>query len=85
MFVALSMLITLLSFSQTSTSRTITGIFAHPDDENMIGAVLARLAREGNRVFVIIATDGKYGTRVTNIPEGDSLGAIRQQESICAC
>ena len=66
-------------------SKTILGIFTHPDDENMIGHVLAKYARLGNKVYIIIATDGKDGTRVTNIPAGDSLGKIRQLESTCAC
>ncbi len=66
-------------------AKTILGIFPHPDDENMIGDVLAKYARQGHQVYVIIATDGKDGTRVTKIPAGDSLGKLRQQESICAC
>jgi len=51
----------------------------------MIGHVLAKYARLGHKVYVIIATDGKDGTRVTSIPAGDSLGKLRQLESICAC
>lgn len=85
LFAALHTLIALLSYSQPSASKTIVGVFAHPDDENMMGSVLAKYAREGSKVYVIIATDGKYGTRVTKVPEGNSLGTIRQQESICAC
>ncbi|MBL7833082.1 MAG: PIG-L family deacetylase [Cyclobacteriaceae bacterium] len=65
--------------------KTLLAIFAHPDDENMIGPVLAKYARLGHNVYVIIATDGKDGTRVTKIPAGDSLGRLRQQETICAC
>lgn len=64
--------------------RTYLLIVAHPDDENIIGAYLARLAREGHSVRVIVATDGNYGTRVTDIPEGDELGALRRRESECA-
>lgn len=60
-------------------------VVAHPDDENMMGSMLARFAREGHRVHVVIATDGKDGTRVTKIPAGDELGAIRRKESQCAC
>lgn len=71
--------------SGQTKGKTILGIFPHPDDENMIGAVLAKYARLGHHVYIIIATDGKDGTRVTKIPAGDSLGLIRQQESICAC
>lgn len=66
-------------------SKTILSVFPHPDDENMIGSVLAKYARLGHKVYVIIATDGKDGTRVTKIPPGDSLGILRQKETICAC
>lgn len=82
---ALKLLLLTTCLGQSSATKTILGIYAHPDDENMGGSVLAKYANEGNKVYVIIATDGKYVTRVTKIPEGDSLGAIRQQESICAC
>ena len=58
---------------------------AHPDDETAISEVLNKYARLGNKVFVIIATDGKDGTRVTKIPAGDSLGMLRRKESICGC
>lgn len=71
--------------SGQTIKKTILGIFPHPDDENMIGSVLAKYSRQGHNVYIIIATDGKDGIRVTNIPAGDSLGLIRQQESICAC
>lgn len=73
-----------LAIGQTN-KKTILGVFSHPDDENMIGAVLAKYSRLGHNVYIIIATDGKDGTRATKIPAGDSLGSIRQQESICAC
>ncbi|MBL7855690.1 MAG: PIG-L family deacetylase [Cyclobacteriaceae bacterium] len=85
-FLALSTFcFTLGLLANAQTPKTILGIFAHPDDENMIGSVLAKYARLGHHVYIIIATDGKDGTRVTRIPAGDSLGAIRQQETICAC
>ena len=70
---------------EQENKKTILGIFSHPDDENMIGHVLAKYSRLGHKVFIIIATDGKNGTRVTTIPAGDSLGILRQQESMCAC
>ncbi len=65
--------------------KTILFIGAHPDDETAISEVLYKYTRMGNKVFVIIATDGKDGTRVTKIPAGDSLGALRRKESICGC
>jgi len=65
--------------------RTILFVGAHPDDETAISEVLHKYARRGNKVFVIIATDGKDGTRVTKIPAGDSLGKLRKAESVCGC
>ncbi len=50
-------LLTLVLSAQLQKSKTIVGVFAHPDDENMIGDVLAKYARLGNKVYVIIATD----------------------------
>lgn len=65
--------------------KTILFIGAHPDDETAISEVLTKYGRLGNKVFIIVATDGKGGTRVTKIPEGDSLGVLRRTESICGC
>ncbi|MFT3935680.1 MAG: PIG-L family deacetylase [Chitinophagaceae bacterium] len=70
---------------KTLTKKTILFIGAHPDDETAISEVLNKYARLGNRVFVIIATNGKDGTRVTKIPAGDSLGNLRKAESACGC
>lgn len=84
LFIFICLILNLTSSGQAN-KKTILGIFPHPDDENMIGSVLAKYSRLGHTVFVIIATDGKDGTRVTKIPAGDSLGLLRQKESICAC
>jgi N-acetylglucosamine malate deacetylase 2 len=64
--------------------KTFLMVVAHPDDENIIGGFLARLAREGHTVRLIIATDGKYAPLATSIPEGELLGAARRKESQCA-
>lgn len=68
-----------------ATAKTYLLVVAHPDDEAMVGPMLAKLAREGHRVHVLIATDGKYGTRISKIAEGDLLGEVRRKESECAC
>ncbi|RYG37938.1 MAG: PIG-L family deacetylase, partial [Chitinophagaceae bacterium] len=70
---------------KTTKARTILFIGAHPDDETAIGEALAKYARLGDRVIVLIATNGKDGTRVTKIPAGDSLGTLRKAESSCGC
>jgi LmbE family N-acetylglucosaminyl deacetylase len=41
---------------------TIVAFHAHPDDEALLtGGTLARLAAEGNRVVIVVATDGIMG------------------------
>lgn len=65
--------------------KTLLAIFPHPDDESAIAEVLIKYARLGYHVQLVIATDGKDGTRVTNIPAGDSLGTLRKEETRCAC
>ena len=83
LFPFLVLLISFELFSQNN--KTLLAIFPHPDDETVLAEVMIKYARMGYHVQLIIATDGKYGTRVTNIPEGDSLGNIRKEESRCAC
>lgn len=79
------MAVVLAAVVAPAQGKVIVGIFAHPDDENMIGRVLAKYARTGNQVYVIIATDGDNGTRVTKIPAGEELARVRRLETICAC
>lgn len=76
---------TICNAQDTTDKRTILFVGAHPDDETAISEVLSKYARLGNTIYVIIATDGKDGTRVTKIPAGDSLGALRRAESTCGC
>lgn len=77
-------ILALTSFQDIKKQKTILVIVAHPDDEAAMGGVLVKNARQGNKVIVMIATDGKDGFGVTNIPAGDSLGNLRKLESICA-
>lgn len=60
-------------------------VIAHPDDETALAEVLIKYRKKGDAIQVVIATDGKDGTRVTSIPAGDSLGNLRKAESRCAC
>lgn len=66
-------------------SRPIVAVFAHPDDERVIGPLLSRLAREGRETHLVIATDGSKGTRdFAKIPAGAVLAAARTKEATCA-
>lgn len=63
-----------------SPARTLVAVFAHPDDETHVAPMLARYAREGARVLLVIATDGRRGAnRHAGIPAGDSLAKVRAE------
>lgn len=65
--------------------HTLVAVFAHPDDERIVGPLLARYAREGHDVYLVIATDGRKGiTDHAGIPAGDSLADLRAEEARCA-
>lgn len=69
----------------TPPRSTLVAIFAHPDDETLVAPVLARYAREGHRVFLVIATDGRLGAAGhAKIPTGDSLATVRANETRCS-
>jgi len=64
---------------------------AHADDETAAGPALARYAREGVQVHLIIATDGSGGSgsqtylqRTEDGPVGDALVKARAEEARCA-
>jgi LmbE family N-acetylglucosaminyl deacetylase len=71
--------------AQAQARRPILAVFAHPDDERIIGPLLSRLAREGRETHLVIATDGSKGVRdFANIPAGVELAAARTKEATCA-
>jgi LmbE family N-acetylglucosaminyl deacetylase len=81
--VALAMAIPLSAGAQVR--RPILAVFAHPDDERVIGPLLSRLAREGRETHLVIATDGAKGVRdFAKIPAGPELAAARTKEALCA-
>jgi LmbE family N-acetylglucosaminyl deacetylase len=66
-------------------THPILAVFAHPDDERVIGPLLSRLAREGRETHLVIATDGSQGIRdFAKIPAGAELAAARTREANCA-
>ena len=65
--------------------RTLVAVVAHPDDETIVSPVLARYSREGARVYVVVATDGRKGVaKHAGIPAGDSLAVVRAGEARCS-
>jgi LmbE family N-acetylglucosaminyl deacetylase len=64
--------------------KTLVAVFAHGDDEGAAAPILARYAREGVQVHLIIATDGAQGGAHTSISRGPELARIRGEEARCA-
>lgn len=68
-------------------TRTLLGVFAHPDDESFgPGGTLAKYAAENAHVHVIIATDGDAGSVETSHQrkQDHSLAQERQEELTAA-
>jgi len=65
--------------------KVLLAIFAHPDDETTISPILARYVREGIKVHLVIATDGRLGVNDhTDHEAGEGLVAMRKEEMKCA-
>jgi LmbE family N-acetylglucosaminyl deacetylase len=68
-----------------ASGRTLLAVFAHPDDETVVGPLLAHYAKEGVTVHLVLATSGDQGvTPFAGIPAGDQLAAARVKEAQCA-
>jgi LmbE family N-acetylglucosaminyl deacetylase len=65
--------------------KVLMAIFAHPDDEMTVGPMLVKYAEEGATVYLVVCTDGRYGTNdFSGLEGGDSLVQIRKAEMQCA-
>jgi LmbE family N-acetylglucosaminyl deacetylase len=71
--------------------RTLVALLAHADDESAAAPVLARYAREGVLVYLVIAADGAAGSgtgtylqRPDSGPKGAALAEVRAEEARCA-
>lgn len=86
--IALLLAAGIASFPATApgqSNRPVLAVFAHPDDERVIGPLLSRFGREGREVHLVIATDGSKGVRAhAGIPAGPSLASARKLEAECA-
>jgi LmbE family N-acetylglucosaminyl deacetylase len=82
---AAASLVALPTIAPAQADHAILAVFAHPDDERVIGPLLARLARAGRETHLVIATDGSKGTREhAGIAAGAPLAAARKLEAECA-
>ncbi len=69
---------------EQGAAKTLVAVFAHPDDEGAVSPVLARYAREGAQVYLIVATDGAAGGQQTSVATGPDLARVRADEARCA-
>lgn len=70
---------------EAESDDVLMAIFAHPDDEGLVGPILHKYAREGASVILVTATDGRLGTNeFSGLPAGDELAAVRREELKCA-
>jgi LmbE family N-acetylglucosaminyl deacetylase len=94
--VALSGIVTIVTAALTTdhsaqAPRVIVAALAHADDEGAIAPLLARYAREGAHVYMLVVSDGSAGSgqqghipRPDGTPTGDALVTIREEEAQCA-
>jgi LmbE family N-acetylglucosaminyl deacetylase len=69
---------------QDARAPVLLAVFAHPDDESTVSAVLAKYAAAGVRVYLATATDGRLGVAAhAGTTAGDSLAATRAEELKC--
>jgi LmbE family N-acetylglucosaminyl deacetylase len=62
-------------------AHTLLAFHAHPDDESLLTAgTMARAAAEGNRVIVVVATDGNEGLASSSFAADGRLGERRLDE-----
>ena len=74
-----------ISAHSQAATKPVLAVFAHPDDERVIGPLLSKLARERRETHLVIATDGAKGvTDFARIPAGAELAAARTKEATCA-
>ena len=65
-------------------ARRLVWVGAHADDEIAAGPLLARYARDGVQVFILIVSDGSQGGSNTTIPVGPELARARAEEARCS-
>jgi LmbE family N-acetylglucosaminyl deacetylase len=73
-----------ITSSGQGTARTLVAVWAHADDEGPVAPILARYAREGVQVHMIIATDGAQGAANTSVLRGPEIAKLRVEEARCS-
>jgi LmbE family N-acetylglucosaminyl deacetylase len=68
-----------------ATADTVVFVHAHPDDEAIFtGGTMVRLAAEGHRVVLVVATGGELGATPDGVPAPPVLAQRRTAETLAA-
>ena len=67
-----------------SSTRTLVFVHAHPDDEALLTAgTMARAVAEGQRVVLVVATDGAAGLASSELSDGLAARRFAELEGSC--
>ena len=70
-----------MSDQASAAGVRLLALFAHPDDEQLIGAAFTKAVQAGARAFTVIATRGDAGQiLVPDLATPETLGAVRTGE-----
>lgn len=72
------------SDARAQEDRVLLAVFAHPDDEIFVSPTLARYAREGADVHLVLATRGERWAPETDLEPGDEIAEVRAEEARCS-
>jgi LmbE family N-acetylglucosaminyl deacetylase len=61
-------------------AKRILGVFAHPDDEQLVAGLLVRAKRDGAFTALVTATHGEAGEQAPAVARQRDLGAVRAAE-----
>jgi N-acetylglucosamine malate deacetylase 2 len=61
-------------------AKRVLGVFAHPDDEQLVTGLLLRAHGEGAYTALVTATRGEAGTQSPVVARQRDLGAVREAE-----
>src|SRR5438105_2633154 len=68
------------------SSLSLLGLFAHPDDEQVLSGSFAKAAAEGMRTGLVCATRGEAGEIADpSLATKETLGRVREAELRAAC
>lgn len=71
------------SIAHNVGAASVLGVFAHPDDEQLVTGVLIRAANDASiRTTALTATRGEKGTQRPQVARNEDLGYVRMAEAL---